>query len=504
MAPPRPTDEYRHPLWPLLAFTGLLIGSLLVFGFAEAYLAGHRQWLRHTLALTAVSGACVLPIFIHREMRENPFHLFSYYLIQSTITLAFGAVVFHYDFIDVDIPDYIFTETALVAAVSVALLYLGFKLPLGRFIASQVPLLVFPNNSSRRPENGWGPYLTSLTVLYVTGWATRMIGAALGHFHSGDGRSVAYLEFNVVWNVMPTFSTLSFLIIMGLWLSRRVDLDLPKIVPIGLIVLEVLAGAVDGSRSQMIMPLLLALIAYNYVRRKVSWGLLLAGFAAFIFIFLPLATLYRSVYRTNIRQGQEVSVDTALASASRASKRRNPFEETFGQALSRLTVRFQGLGRVLNRVPERYEFQRGETFVEGMYMSYIPRVLYPQKGFYNPTRRYGVLFFDNREDETTNNGITEPGELYFNYGYTGLVGLILLGIFFRFFWERFRLQARVEFMPLYRLHYLLFQVVGVSSFATYPAGLTRVAIIYYIGLVILHRRLPAFVAPSALTASRSN
>ena len=72
----------------------------------------------------------------------------------------------------------------------------------------------------------------------------------------------------------------------------------------------------------------------------------------------------------------------------------------------------------------------GETF-KYLAFSFIPRIFWPGKPFVTQSTwfTYYIGMAASPEDATASTGITAVGELYWNFGYPGVIlGMLLLGI----------------------------------------------------------------------------
>lgn len=88
------------------------------------------------------------------------------------------------------------------------------------------------------------------------------------------------------------------------------------------------------------------------------------------------------------------------------------------------------ISSILNNVPAHEPFARGETVVEAIKVSLVPRVFWPDKktaGGRESFRRFTGLQIGNE----TSMGISPLGEAYANYGVEG--GILFMGVFGAFF-----------------------------------------------------------------------
>jgi hypothetical protein len=170
------------------------------------------------------------------------------------------------------------------------------------------------------------------------------------------------------------------------------------------------------------------------------------------------------------------------------------------------SVRMNVLGRhgeldilltVLDRVPRIYPYQKGDTFIPYLLHAPIPRALWPSKPILDIGHRFSILFRDDPQkklEKGTSISIGTVAELYYNFGYWGLLACPIFGMVVRFFWERWKHYFQVEACASIRLPFLLFSVAGfgadTAGLASDVLELIIVPVTLYIFMMAFYGRRP--------------
>ena len=144
---------------------------------------------------------------------------------------------------------------------------------------------------------------------------------------------------------------------------------------------------------------------------------------------------------------------------------------TFGNSLIALT-------RTVRYVESGKPLFEGQSYGE-MFLSFVPRSIMPNK-----PSLYGVqnLTMANGSPESTMDAITIPGELLMNFGYIGIIFMLLWGIAFRVV-DNLRYKVRLR----YFLSAAIFTISTTSCWMSFTGFFSQLKylIIYYIVLKIV-------------------
>jgi hypothetical protein len=307
-----------------------------------------------------------------------------------------------------------------VALLGLSMLLLGFYLPFGRLAAS-----VFP-----RPTRDWPPHaavfvglltLALAWLVYIPGQLglipSRAGSGALGTIASGSSFGIALL-------------TLA-------WLRYRrpeAALLLAVVIP-----LTMLFNFFTGSKRLFLTPPFMFALAYIVYERRIRMRWLAAGFAALIVLY-PVANIYRAVVKP--AQGGRVAhflqdPSESLAAISQATEGIE-VGNWISQGLESTGRRLDGLGvltKIVMDTPERVPYQGGWT-LGYVLLSYVPRIIWANK----PATTIGIWVsqsYGDPNDPYTHVGPTWMGEMFFNWGYAGVIfGMFIMGLLCRILQER--------------------------------------------------------------------
>jgi hypothetical protein len=291
----------------------------------------------------------------------------------------------------------------------------GYAAPLGAVLARGLP----------QPRRDWSltGALAVALVMIPLGWALFLMGQfGLVPRWAGSG----------VLGVLAATATFGIALLMAIYLryrSRIAFLILWLAVPptMGF-------NFFTGSKGLFFAPLAMVALTYVVVNRRfrIRWGVT----AVVVFsLFYPISQFYREVVLEGFtRRSVEVLADPEDA-LRRVSTYASTFEfrELFLQGLAMTSTRFSGLDLatiIMRDTPDRVPFQGGWT-IGYVFMAYIPRVLWPGK----PMLSIGQWVTDHYGGGPSIRSQTGPtwvGELFFNFGWSGVVlGMFLLGMYFR-------------------------------------------------------------------------
>jgi len=343
---------------------------------------------------------------------------FLIYFALPIFTQYFWAVedsLSHTALYNIDPEEILMGQTA--ALVALVCLIVGFALPLGPLITSFFPV----------PRHEWGHQNTLIisTGMIVVGWVLFLSGrmglglvpTRLGSGFLGSITSSYYFGIALLTIAYIKFRSRPALLLLFVFLP-----------------LSTLFGFLTGSKRLFLAPAAMVAIAHMVVTRKarIYWFILAA---LGISVIYPIAQFYRMT----VQMGNTLSIPEVLANPGRAALLLSTFiasvdpgdyllaglDATAGRlsALGILTV-------IVNSTPDLVPFQGGWTLAM-VPISFIPRAIWPDK----PATTIGLWVtetYGSGPGIISATGPSQVGELYFSYGWPGIIfGWLLLGIYFR-------------------------------------------------------------------------
>ena len=280
------------------------------------------------------------------------------------------------------------------------------------------------------------PLVTVILLLLGAGWAARLVQIATGdYFHTVVGATTSTGATFLINSVAAVPTLAAALLGAAVYMrdderhSRRW-----KAAFWGLLGIEAIWYLPSGERAKVVGVALSAVIVMYYARGgRMPWRALAVGTVALVFVIFPFVNAYRGQW------GQDWSYQEdpgrGLQEGAKALTSQTP-PDTLASGLNLTFARFSDVASVATLVSKGRELSPhspGET-VSWIPEAVVPRALAPGKqdpgGFGNQFgRAYAILPSFNT---TTAIAISQPGEMFLNFGWLGLVvGMALLGAVYR-------------------------------------------------------------------------
>ncbi|MCR9095933.1 MAG: O-antigen polysaccharide polymerase Wzy family protein [bacterium] len=259
------------------------------------------------------------------------------------------------------------------------------------------------------------------TGMLVVGWAfTVVLAAAASSSGLGSGFS----------STLSSAQLFALILLVREWELRRnrgMLIALLVLVPIATIF-----GALTGSKREALNAVAIVVITRMVIKETIGWRWVVLG-------VLGIAILYpfNRYYQDYLIGGARTSAVEALAdpgrivnSLSRFVAESNVFD-LLEEGLDATALRIDGLGVtsvIVRETPGLVPYQNGRT-IALIFVAPIPRAIWPDK----PEFTVGQWVTDTYSHGLdTRTAPTQIGELYFNFGWVGvLVGMLVLGSLMR-------------------------------------------------------------------------
>lgn len=436
------------------------------------------------IAVLILLGSCVLALTSIGEIRRNPAHPLSVLIITIMVHYGLSAVLLVLSKQPTDVPVQCLPTACLMVAASVPLLLAGFFMPIGQRFAYKVPVFCFPAKS-KRVSSLWCRAL----VLYGIGWVFRVFLLSHGVYHLQKELPGYLTQYQSIFADLKAFADFSFLAVVLL-----VFLNLaPRVLLAIMLSGEIAYGLAYGGASAIFAPVILVGFVYSFYCKRIKWWQVAVGIAVLVLVIAPLSYAYRAIYYSNLTHSAP-SVDNVESSVSTTAMDPIGAIQDNEENIARRMSYVASLLAVLDRVPRLYPFQRGDTFVPQLLLAPIPRALWAGKPSLSTGRRFAIDFFDdpNKGEVGSNAGIGMIAELYYNFGFWGLICLVPIGVVIRFVWERTKLYMAIEPCSAVRIPFLVLLVAGLEAPLTlYLGGLLRGPVSLYFYMILLYGTLPA-------------
>ena len=283
-------------------------------------------------------------------------------------------------------------------------------------------------------------------VIYIISSLAKLYIYFLGITHASSDTTGSAITNNATslsfLDIFYSLSAYSFVCIIYIILKyRRKWLTL--IAPLCMV--EIGLAIANGSRTQMILPLLYILLVYHLTIKKIT----LWRFVFFSLIILlglvPLTTVFKVNYQHYLLDNNnEVGFEAITSSFDKNSSAVN--NDNRIASLQRLYSPLEGFTRVVEMVPQQSGYQIGATFFPGVITQFIPRFVWATKPIVLPGREFAKTFWkqDLYDFFGTSEEISIFGELYYNFWIIGLVLLFFIARLISFLYTYFLRHRQYE------------------------------------------------------------
>jgi hypothetical protein len=475
-------EQTRVLAWTMVAASVTVLVLLLGGTFAYS-----------VVACAFLLLCCLAPVVLDAKMKRDAFQPYSFFAVGNVIAFGLPAIVLLFWNPGHGLTDQL-PWAALLVSLALLLFSWGYRSDWGPRLASLVPLLAFQSDSGfTESPRVW----VTLVITYALGWAGRLAAAAIGYMHMPQDLGTMW-QYSGLIDYLRTFGTLSFTLLCFQLLKTCRERPLRLFVTAGLVALEMAAGALDGGRSQIAIGFFYFLLAYSVALRPVRFRTLVMVYVLAFTFFAPVLTMYRNSYYSAI--SSDSSTDFSKVNEATGSMMSDLVKGRYSwRELSEMTILDRGTGtmqgclRVIGMVPDRVPYEMGGSFLPGLLPMVVPRIFWPNKPIFQPTRIFAERFFSTEVGQRfgTNTGIGMPAEAYYNFGWFGLLMFPPLGLILRFYTTRYEAYRRLEPTYIVRLCFVILVVANITTtFLYFVMGILQQAIVYLLFLLLLHVRLP--------------
>ena len=472
-----------YSLWPSLGITSLLFitsrNSIGWLDLSAAFLILLFAW--NSYLQWRAQRKQELPIFA-----MVAFVYWLYYAVQ----LFWGEFVVSVTFSALGrpvVPEKI-TEAMLMTLFGVACVWLGMRTRIGQFlIPKNIPAL------SINP--GRWHYIRGVLVI---GSLASIIEPSFTFLGVGARQPVTILLSTVP---LLAFTILFRRLLQGI--ARPID----KILVLAFLLTRSVAGLSSGWLGSFASIIVLCGAIYTLEKQRIPRFALVAVIACIMF-FQVGKTDFRRAYWSDQSTGGQIErvgfwVNSSLTKWSEALS--DPSGETLSDTLSFTLARVSLLaqtGDVLDQTPNIVPYQYGRLYSYMVY-TWIPRAIWPDKPSMNEANQFYQVAYGVTEQENLDKVSIAVGvltEAYINFGWPGVVCIMLLmGIFFDFYGKFF--FSKGSGLVLTSLGIVLLpQMLAVESqMAQYLGGIVQqaaFALLILLPAIRLRRKTQAMAMPA--------
>jgi len=297
-----------------------------------------------------------------------------------------------------------------------------------------------------------------------------------------------YLEFNFSIGVLQTFLNLvPFSILFFIAITDKKNISVSyrykrNVVVLGSIVLF-LVSLVSLSKTNNLLSIMPVFVFYLIHAKKFQKFKIFAVFGVisltYLFFIQPLVSNARIAFNTNKEQVSYSEISDYIISGNYKYSSTKDMESNKYNAVEILLNRIFEIGApaFIYDIVKTSGFQYGSTF-HNMVYALVPRLIWRDK----PLMTQGAKFAGKYFNQPGNNiGMLISGELYWNYGFIGIIiGSFILGLAIGFLWRLITPLAFTNFIYFTIYFYLLQSCLGGSEFTAVFMGVVQTLVIFII------------------------
>jgi hypothetical protein len=370
------------------------------------------------------------------------------------------------------------TSAIILVLVGVVAFWLGMKLGVGkRFVPKRIPDI--PTNPMRWD---W------LRVLLLVGTLSSLSETAL--------YALGYNLSQFMLTVLTLIPIVSYSILFRNYLKGQAK-GSDRFLLIAFVSLRIVIGMASGWMGALGFLMITTAVIYIYERKR---------FPVLLVVFMVVYVLFFQVGKFAMRQKYWYDNEQA-SKIERIATWVDESMKKWGEAISDPTgelmrnIIYVSLSRtslltqtanIIELTPSTIPYQYGQTY-SYIVVAFIPRFIWPDKPSANDANQFYQVAYGLTAEEDLENGSFAAGTLaegYINFGWLGVVGLmLLLGIFFDWFQWTFLTEASGYLLRGIGVTLLPYFLTVESQLATYlGATLQRVILILLLMIPIIRFR----------------
>jgi hypothetical protein len=189
----------------------------------------------------------------------------------------------------------------------------------------------------------------------------------------------------------------------------------------------VMLGLSAGSKWGAMEPIGFFLLIFLMYRRRVPWKWVVSAILLFLLVIVPGNLLFRGQIPATLPQQQLVGSSQIVAvTNSRLSLGQRALSA--GSWLRNRLTSIDTIGLIVEQTPNPNPYQHGRLWALAPIYNVIPRIVWPSKPVLDLEYEFDRNYRHLPASAITNTGLTEPGDLYINFGLWGVaLGMLVIG-----------------------------------------------------------------------------
>jgi hypothetical protein len=310
----------------------------------------------------------------------------------------------------------------------------------------------------------------------------------LGYILAGVGLAAGFLSKSLPSSLTFMMFLVTNIQYVGMYMILFSDSRFKWLVFAGIMGLATSAAVLQGMFGELVQWFMLSFLVIAMVIRIPMWGKISLITVGLFLIMLVQSTKeeYRMAtwYASSTKSNSEIYKEII---ASRLSSPSGLFDKGTSQNMAARMNQGWIIARIMNHMPEKLSFVRGETVEAALYAALLPRFLVPGKARAGGRANF-ERFTGTPLPETTSMDISLVGEGYANFGYLGGMAFIFL-VSLLYNWVIVKVVALSKNNPtlILWIPLLFFQVMKAETdFATVFNYLTKAAVVTFAAFYMIN------------------
>jgi hypothetical protein len=266
-------------------------------------------------------------------------------------------------------------------------------------------------------------------------WGVVMIICGLGSSFLSSVIHVP-LAFAQVFNFLFQLPLIGMGILFMLQMKGALDLRMKLLLWGVFLPIYILIVLGTGSLIELLLAAIFFFFIYWNFKHKIPWKML---FCVILFSALLLSVKYEFRLIAWAGAKKEANfIEKGLLFVKFGSQAKDSYSKVYKTVVDRTGYNLLTFGQVVDFTPALIPYSMGKTYLAILWAP-LPRVIFPWKPKMALGQEFGHRYsLLNPSDHVTSYNLAQLIEMYMNFGIIGvIVGMFLMGVIYRFFYEIF-------------------------------------------------------------------